>query len=74
MQEARVYSHDGPIRCRKHGYILTADQSDAGSTSGPRAGSPPPQRRTSVDSNNVDGKRDRVDARSAKRKLETECR
>eukprot|EP00959_Pyramimonas_sp_CCMP1952_P300640 6288582-Pyramimonas_sp.AAC.1 len=31
MQEARVYSHDGPIRRRKHGYILTTDQSDAGS-------------------------------------------
>eukprot|EP00959_Pyramimonas_sp_CCMP1952_P088431 1849912-Pyramimonas_sp.AAC.1 len=24
----RVYSHDGAIRCRKRGYILTADQSD----------------------------------------------
>eukprot|EP00976_Prorocentrum_cordatum_P041654 844633-Prorocentrum_minimum.AAC.1 len=30
MQEARVYSHGGPIRCRKHRYILTADQSYAG--------------------------------------------
>eukprot|EP00959_Pyramimonas_sp_CCMP1952_P166342 3476831-Pyramimonas_sp.AAC.1 len=29
MQEAQIYSHDGPIRCRKHRYILTADQSDA---------------------------------------------
>ena len=29
MQEAQVYSHDGPIRCRKRGYILTTDQSDA---------------------------------------------
>eukprot|EP00976_Prorocentrum_cordatum_P084313 1185607-Prorocentrum_minimum.AAC.1 len=28
-QEAWVYSHDGPIRRRKHGYILTMDQSDA---------------------------------------------
>eukprot|EP00959_Pyramimonas_sp_CCMP1952_P295711 6185027-Pyramimonas_sp.AAC.1 len=28
----RVYSHDGPIRCRKHGYNLTTNQSDAGST------------------------------------------
>eukprot|EP00976_Prorocentrum_cordatum_P111772 1195424-Prorocentrum_minimum.AAC.2 len=25
------YSHTGPIRCRKHGYIPTPDQSDAGS-------------------------------------------
>eukprot|EP00976_Prorocentrum_cordatum_P014343 286793-Prorocentrum_minimum.AAC.1 len=24
------YSHDGPIRRRNHGYILTMDQSDAG--------------------------------------------
>eukprot|EP00976_Prorocentrum_cordatum_P072041 1180560-Prorocentrum_minimum.AAC.1 len=24
----RVYSHNGPIRCRNHGYILMADQSD----------------------------------------------
>eukprot|EP00959_Pyramimonas_sp_CCMP1952_P017271 366685-Pyramimonas_sp.AAC.1 len=23
MQEAWVYSHDGPVRCRKHGYIRT---------------------------------------------------
>eukprot|EP00976_Prorocentrum_cordatum_P062787 1176855-Prorocentrum_minimum.AAC.3 len=30
MQEARVYSHDGPIGRRKRGYILTTDQSDAG--------------------------------------------
>eukprot|EP00976_Prorocentrum_cordatum_P081360 1184372-Prorocentrum_minimum.AAC.4 len=35
MQEAKVYSHEGPIRCRKRGYILltcsiTRDQSDAG--------------------------------------------
>eukprot|EP00959_Pyramimonas_sp_CCMP1952_P381534 7994605-Pyramimonas_sp.AAC.1 len=28
MQEAWVYSHDGPIRCRKRGYILTADLLD----------------------------------------------
>eukprot|EP00976_Prorocentrum_cordatum_P112406 1195525-Prorocentrum_minimum.AAC.9 len=28
----RVYSHDGPIGRRKRGYILTTDQSDAGST------------------------------------------
>eukprot|EP00959_Pyramimonas_sp_CCMP1952_P275315 5754910-Pyramimonas_sp.AAC.1 len=27
---SEVYSHDGPIRRRKHGYILTTDQSDAG--------------------------------------------
>eukprot|EP00959_Pyramimonas_sp_CCMP1952_P012943 273660-Pyramimonas_sp.AAC.1 len=27
MQEVRVYSHDGPIRLRKRGYILTMDQS-----------------------------------------------
>eukprot|EP00959_Pyramimonas_sp_CCMP1952_P357301 7481755-Pyramimonas_sp.AAC.1 len=26
----RAYSHDGPIRCRKRGYTLTMDQSDAG--------------------------------------------
>eukprot|EP00959_Pyramimonas_sp_CCMP1952_P319664 6688890-Pyramimonas_sp.AAC.1 len=30
MQDARVYSHDGPIRYRMRGYILTTDQSDAG--------------------------------------------
>eukprot|EP00959_Pyramimonas_sp_CCMP1952_P399285 8366425-Pyramimonas_sp.AAC.1 len=29
MQQARVYSHDGPIRCSKRGYILMTDQSDA---------------------------------------------
>eukprot|EP00959_Pyramimonas_sp_CCMP1952_P467134 9491100-Pyramimonas_sp.AAC.1 len=29
-QEARVYSHEGPIGRRKRGYILTKDQSDAG--------------------------------------------
>eukprot|EP00976_Prorocentrum_cordatum_P052263 1054816-Prorocentrum_minimum.AAC.1 len=27
----RVCSHAGPIRCRKRGYVLTTDQSDAGS-------------------------------------------
>eukprot|EP00976_Prorocentrum_cordatum_P067885 1178918-Prorocentrum_minimum.AAC.2 len=27
MQEAWVYSHDGPIRRRKRGYIPTADSS-----------------------------------------------
>eukprot|EP00959_Pyramimonas_sp_CCMP1952_P098027 2048829-Pyramimonas_sp.AAC.1 len=31
MQEARVYSHDGPNGRRKRGYILTTDKSDAGS-------------------------------------------
>eukprot|EP00959_Pyramimonas_sp_CCMP1952_P067014 1399398-Pyramimonas_sp.AAC.1 len=30
-QEAQVYSHDGPIRCRKRRCIFTTDQSDAGS-------------------------------------------
>eukprot|EP00959_Pyramimonas_sp_CCMP1952_P129564 2709358-Pyramimonas_sp.AAC.1 len=30
-QEAWVYSHDGPIRRRKRGYIPTMDQSYAGS-------------------------------------------
>eukprot|EP00959_Pyramimonas_sp_CCMP1952_P185456 3877929-Pyramimonas_sp.AAC.1 len=30
-QEAWVYSHNGPIRRRKRGYIPTTDQSDAGS-------------------------------------------
>eukprot|EP00959_Pyramimonas_sp_CCMP1952_P308765 6461883-Pyramimonas_sp.AAC.5 len=30
-QEARVYSHDGPIRRINRGYILTMDRSDAGS-------------------------------------------
>eukprot|EP00976_Prorocentrum_cordatum_P062112 1176582-Prorocentrum_minimum.AAC.1 len=30
-QKARVYSHDGPIRRRKRGHILTTDQSDTGS-------------------------------------------
>eukprot|EP00959_Pyramimonas_sp_CCMP1952_P177871 3717558-Pyramimonas_sp.AAC.1 len=29
--EKWVNSHDGPIRRRKHGYILMTDQSDAGS-------------------------------------------
>eukprot|EP00976_Prorocentrum_cordatum_P103343 1193426-Prorocentrum_minimum.AAC.1 len=29
--EAWVYAHNGPIRRRKHGYILTTDQADAGS-------------------------------------------
>eukprot|EP00976_Prorocentrum_cordatum_P090718 1188227-Prorocentrum_minimum.AAC.2 len=29
-QEARVFSHDGPIRCRKHRYVLTIDQTDTG--------------------------------------------
>eukprot|EP00976_Prorocentrum_cordatum_P048236 973790-Prorocentrum_minimum.AAC.1 len=29
MHEVRVYSYDGPIRCRKRGYILMMDQSDA---------------------------------------------
>eukprot|EP00959_Pyramimonas_sp_CCMP1952_P434580 9099841-Pyramimonas_sp.AAC.1 len=27
---SEVYSHDGPIRRGKHGYILTMDQSDEG--------------------------------------------
>eukprot|EP00959_Pyramimonas_sp_CCMP1952_P191155 3997124-Pyramimonas_sp.AAC.1 len=27
MQEAWVYSHNGPIRRRKRGYILTTDRS-----------------------------------------------
>eukprot|EP00959_Pyramimonas_sp_CCMP1952_P062331 1303165-Pyramimonas_sp.AAC.1 len=30
MQDVRVCSHDGPIRCRTCGYVLTTDQSDAG--------------------------------------------
>eukprot|EP00976_Prorocentrum_cordatum_P009141 182463-Prorocentrum_minimum.AAC.1 len=30
-QEARVYSHDEPIRRWKRGYILTTNPSDAGS-------------------------------------------
>eukprot|EP00959_Pyramimonas_sp_CCMP1952_P272494 5696945-Pyramimonas_sp.AAC.1 len=30
MQEAWVYSHDGPFRCRKRGYIPMTNQSDAG--------------------------------------------
>ena len=29
-QQAQVYSHDGPIRRRRRGYILMTDQSDAG--------------------------------------------
>eukprot|EP00976_Prorocentrum_cordatum_P055996 1129688-Prorocentrum_minimum.AAC.1 len=33
MQEARVYSHDGPIGRRKREYTLTTDRSDAGSAS-----------------------------------------
>eukprot|EP00976_Prorocentrum_cordatum_P071937 1180520-Prorocentrum_minimum.AAC.1 len=32
-QESWAYSHDGPIGRRKRGYILTTDQSDAGSAS-----------------------------------------
>eukprot|EP00959_Pyramimonas_sp_CCMP1952_P371013 7769887-Pyramimonas_sp.AAC.1 len=31
MQEAWIHFHDGPIICRKCGYILMTDQSDAGS-------------------------------------------
>eukprot|EP00959_Pyramimonas_sp_CCMP1952_P324229 6785997-Pyramimonas_sp.AAC.1 len=31
LQEARVYSHNGPVGFRKRGYILTTDQSDSGS-------------------------------------------
>eukprot|EP00959_Pyramimonas_sp_CCMP1952_P008529 178339-Pyramimonas_sp.AAC.1 len=30
MEEARVYSHDGPIIWRRRGYILTTDPSDGG--------------------------------------------
>eukprot|EP00976_Prorocentrum_cordatum_P063896 1177263-Prorocentrum_minimum.AAC.5 len=30
-QSARVYSNDGPIRRSQRGYILTTNQSDAGS-------------------------------------------
>eukprot|EP00976_Prorocentrum_cordatum_P077344 1182650-Prorocentrum_minimum.AAC.1 len=30
-QEAQAYSHDGPVRCRKRGRILTTEHSDAGS-------------------------------------------
>eukprot|EP00976_Prorocentrum_cordatum_P026553 539575-Prorocentrum_minimum.AAC.1 len=30
-QDARVYSHNGPIKHRKRGYILTTDQSYTGS-------------------------------------------
>eukprot|EP00959_Pyramimonas_sp_CCMP1952_P048432 1010971-Pyramimonas_sp.AAC.1 len=30
-QEARAYSHDGPIRHRERGSFLRTDQSDAGS-------------------------------------------
>eukprot|EP00976_Prorocentrum_cordatum_P030725 625339-Prorocentrum_minimum.AAC.2 len=30
LQDARVYSHYGPIGRRPRGYILTTDQSDAG--------------------------------------------
>eukprot|EP00959_Pyramimonas_sp_CCMP1952_P263311 5506165-Pyramimonas_sp.AAC.1 len=31
-QEVWVYSRDGPIGHRKHGYVLAMDQSDTGST------------------------------------------
>eukprot|EP00959_Pyramimonas_sp_CCMP1952_P095937 2005904-Pyramimonas_sp.AAC.1 len=31
MREARVCSHDGSMRRRKRGHILTMDQSDTGS-------------------------------------------
>eukprot|EP00959_Pyramimonas_sp_CCMP1952_P352754 7390553-Pyramimonas_sp.AAC.1 len=34
MQEARIYSHDEPIICRKRGYILTTNQSYAGNAGG----------------------------------------
>eukprot|EP00959_Pyramimonas_sp_CCMP1952_P082373 1721140-Pyramimonas_sp.AAC.1 len=37
-QEARVYSHDGPIMRRKRGYILMMDQSGAGSAGTGSAG------------------------------------
>eukprot|EP00976_Prorocentrum_cordatum_P079926 1183772-Prorocentrum_minimum.AAC.1 len=30
IKEARIYSHNGPIRCKKRGYILTTDQLGAG--------------------------------------------
>eukprot|EP00959_Pyramimonas_sp_CCMP1952_P343503 7195100-Pyramimonas_sp.AAC.1 len=30
----KEYSHDGPIRCRKRGYILTEDQSDTRQSEG----------------------------------------
>eukprot|EP00976_Prorocentrum_cordatum_P060846 1176069-Prorocentrum_minimum.AAC.1 len=49
-QEGWVYSHGGPIRHRKAGYILTVDQSDASQLShgnrgkAPRDGSPPGRR------------------------------
>eukprot|EP00976_Prorocentrum_cordatum_P073985 1181342-Prorocentrum_minimum.AAC.5 len=42
-QEARVYSHDGPIRHRKRGYILTMDPSGAGSAGAGGAPSGPPR-------------------------------
>ena len=29
MQDARVYSHGGPIGCRTREYVITMDQSDA---------------------------------------------
>eukprot|EP00976_Prorocentrum_cordatum_P068598 1179205-Prorocentrum_minimum.AAC.7 len=46
MQEVREYAHDGPMRCRKCGNILTMGQSDAGSARGvdprsPLGGTPP---------------------------------
>eukprot|EP00959_Pyramimonas_sp_CCMP1952_P080250 1677260-Pyramimonas_sp.AAC.2 len=31
VQEAQVYSHNGPIRHGKRRYVLTTDQSDTGS-------------------------------------------
>eukprot|EP00976_Prorocentrum_cordatum_P002032 40637-Prorocentrum_minimum.AAC.1 len=34
IQEARVYSHDGPLGRRKRGYVLTTDHSDVSLTSG----------------------------------------
>eukprot|EP00959_Pyramimonas_sp_CCMP1952_P271261 5670837-Pyramimonas_sp.AAC.1 len=42
MQEAWVYSHDGPIRRKKRGYILATDQSLPAATGG--GGSRPPFR------------------------------
>eukprot|EP00959_Pyramimonas_sp_CCMP1952_P006937 144821-Pyramimonas_sp.AAC.1 len=35
--DTRVYSHEGPIKRRKRGYILTKDQSDAGNAGRGRA-------------------------------------
>eukprot|EP00959_Pyramimonas_sp_CCMP1952_P386671 8103917-Pyramimonas_sp.AAC.1 len=42
MQDSRVYTHDGPIRCRNRGYIPTMDQSDVPRCCRTNRRTPPP--------------------------------